>query len=83
MTKTSYQPGADECVYRLGRAIKNGRINRDEWAFGFTLSLMKHFKRRNWNPSDRQLFAMRRLVAELSVEIDGDLIDTDDGVENG
>jgi hypothetical protein len=83
MMDTGFQPGVDECVWRLQRALRNGRINPDEWGFGFTLSLMRHVKRRGWKPSDKQLFAMRRLVAELSVQTDDVLIDADDVAENG
>ena len=69
-----YQPCSDECCYRLARALRAGRISRDSWAHGFTLSLLRHNKRRSWIPSPKQLRAMRALVAELS-EDTGPLID--------
>ena len=65
-TRKTFQPGADECVYRLGRALRAGRISRDDWGFGFTLSLLRHNKRPGWIPSAKQLSAMRDLVAELA-----------------
>ena len=61
-----FQPGVDECVWRLGRALRMGRISRDGWGFGFTLSILKNNKRRGWTPSPKQLSAMRDLVAELA-----------------
>ena len=64
--QTQHQPGSDECISRLGRALRAGRIERDSWAFGFTLSLLRHNKRCSWIPSPKQLFAMRGLVAELA-----------------
>ncbi len=64
--QTQYLPCADECAYRLGRALRKGRISRDDWGFGFTLSILRHSKRRDWKPSEKQLSAMRRLVAELA-----------------
>ena len=68
-------PGADECLYRLRRALRKGRIARDSWAFDFTRSLLRHDKRRGWIPSPKQLYAMRRLVAELAEPDAGPLID--------
>ena len=30
----TYQPCADECCYRLGQALRAGRISRDSWSRG-------------------------------------------------
>jgi len=79
IASTQYQPCADECLYRLGQALRAGRISRDNWAHGFTLSLLRHNKRRSWVPSPKQLKAMRALVAELAEPDTGPLIDKDDG----
>ncbi len=68
------QPGADECCWRLGRALRMGRISRDDWGFDFTRSILRHSKRRGWIPSPKQLYATRNLVAELA-ERDEALID--------
>lgn len=38
---------------------------RDEWAKGFAESIVKQARRRNWNPSAKQLALMQRMVAEL------------------
>ena len=62
----SREPGADECAYRLGNALRQGRISRDDWGYNFTLSILRHNKRRGWAPSPKQLSAMRALVAELA-----------------
>ena len=75
--KTQYQPCADECVYRLGRALRAGRLEPDSWGFNFVRSVLKHSKRPAWVPSPKQLGAMRRLVTELA-EPDEDLIDGGD-----
>ena len=64
--QTQYLPCANECAYRLGRALRKGRIARDDWGFGFTLSILGHQKRRGWIPTPKQLATMRRLVAELA-----------------
>ena len=68
-------PGADECCWRLGRALRMGRISRDDWGFDFTRSILRHSKRRGWIPSPKQLYAMRNLVAELAEPDAGPLID--------
>lgn len=61
----------EECIHRLRRAIARGRITPDDdFAWGFTLSILKHGKRPGWQPSDKQLFCMRRLVAEASATDD-------------
>ena len=73
--KTQFQPCADECIYRLHRALRAGRIGRDSWGFNFTRSVLKHSKRPAWVPSPKQLSAMRRLVAELAEPDMGPLID--------
>jgi hypothetical protein len=65
-TRNIFQPGADECAWRLGRALRQGRISRDDWGFNFTLSILRHNKRRGWEPSAKQLSVMRQLVAELA-----------------
>jgi hypothetical protein len=49
-------------------------LSRDSWGFGFTLSLLKHNKCRDWEPSAKQLSAMRNLVADLAT-LDAPLID--------
>ena len=60
------QPCADECIYRLRRALRAGRIGRDSWGFGFTRSILRHSKRRKWEPTPKQLHCMRGLLAELA-----------------
>jgi len=74
-----FQPGSDECCYRLGRALRKGRIAPDSWGFNFARSVLRHSKRPAWVPTPRQLDSMRTLVAELA-EPDEPLID--DGVDN-
>ena len=76
---TQYQPCIDERCYRLGRALRAGRLEPDSWGFNFTRSILKQNKRRDWMPSERQLSVMQKLVAELA-EPDEDLID--DGGDN-
>ena len=77
--KAQYQLCGDECCYRLSRALRAGRLKPGEWGFNFTRSILRNNKRRDWKPSEKQLIAMRRLVAELT-EPDEDLIDGgDDG----
>ena len=73
--RMQFQPGADECIYRLGRALQKGRLKA--WGFNFVRSVLRHNMRRGWKPSEKQLTAMRGLVAELA-EPDEDLIDGGD-----
>ena len=75
--ETQYQPGSDECISHLHRALRAGRIARDSWGHGFTLSLLRRNKRRGWKPSPKRLRTMRRLLAELA-EPDDSLIDEGD-----
>ena len=42
-----------------------GRRARDEWAKAFAESIVKQGRRRNWNPSAKQLAMMQRMVGEL------------------
>ncbi len=74
----TYLPCADECCYRLGRALRAGRLEPDSWGFNFTRSVLKHSKRPAWVPSPKQLSAMRSLVAELAAGAES-FIDEDDG----
>ncbi len=73
-----FQPCADECLYRLRRALRTGRIEPYSWGFNFTRSVLKHSKRPAWVPSPKQLAAMRSLVAELAAGAES-FIDEDDG----
>ncbi len=75
--KTQFQPCSDECVYRLRRALRAGRLEPDSWGFNFTRSILRHSKRRNWEPSDKQLYSMRTLLIELAAPNE-DLIDGGD-----
>ena len=72
---TQYQPCIDECCYRLGRALRAGRLKPGEWGFNFTRSILRQNKRANWQPSERQLSAMQKLLAELAEPDTGPLID--------
>jgi hypothetical protein len=72
-----YLPCSDECVWRLGRALRMGRLESGSWGFNFTRSILRHSKRRNWQPSNKQLGAMRCLLAELAEPVE-DLIDGGD-----
>ncbi len=49
-----YQPCADECCYRLARALRAGRLDPDSWSFNFTRSVLKHSKRTAWVPSPKR-----------------------------
>ena len=62
----------DEVIWRLGNALRTGRLT--DWQRGFAASIAKNMKRASWEPSDRQEWAMRKIVDELAVP-DGDLID--------
>ena len=69
------QPCADECCYRLGRALREGRLEPNGWGFDFTRSILRHNKRPGWVPTPKQLSAMRQLIAELAEPDTGPLID--------
>ena len=73
-----FVPGIDECCYRLGRALRAGRLEPDSWGFNFTRSILRHSKRRGWEPSEKQLDAMHGVLADLA-EPDGALIDDGGG----
>ena len=75
--ETQYQPCADECCYRLGRALRLGRLEPGTWSFNFVRSVLRHSKRRGWTASPKQLENMRRVLAELA-EPDENLIDGGD-----
>jgi len=61
-----FQPCADECIYRLRRALRMGRLEPGSWGFNFTRSILRHSKRRNWEPTPKQLHSMRGLLADLA-----------------
>ena len=67
----------DELLWRLGRALRAGRLT--EWERGFALSLLGQAKRPRWNPSAKQVATLRRVIAELAEPAD-DLIDNVGGV---
>ncbi len=75
MTRKPHQPGADECVKRLGLAIGAGRISRDDWGYSFATSIVEQSKRPGWVPSGMQLSTMRAFLAGLSVPDADPLID--------
>ncbi len=66
-TRDTLQPGADECVYRLGRALRMGRIVRDDWGYRFVTSIVEQSKCPGWTPTAMQLSTMRAFLAGLSV----------------
>lgn len=39
------------------------------WAKGFAASIVKQSRRRNWNPSPKQVALMRRLVSDLFAHV--------------
>jgi hypothetical protein len=55
-----------------------------EWEANFARSILKQSKRPTWNPSEKQLWTMRRMVSDLflpngvNANDDIDLIDTGD-----
>ncbi len=67
----------DEMLWRLGDALRMGRL--DGWGRDFARSLLRQAKRgrSRWHPSEKQLHTMRRLVAELAEPAE-DLIDGGD-----
>ena len=69
----------DEILFRLGEALRLGRL--DGWGRDFVASILGQAKRgrRRWHPSEKQLHTMRRLVAELTVPDTGPLIDDGGG----
>ena len=75
VTITPTSAEIDELVWKLGQRLRAGKISRDEWGHGFVRSILKQNKRRNWMPSERQLSAMQKLVAELAEPDAGPLID--------
>lgn len=54
-------PEVDALLFRWGRVIASA----SGWARGFALGIQRDRKRPGWQPSQRQLSMMRRLVAEL------------------
>ncbi len=73
------QPCSDECLYRLGRALRKGRLEPGTWSFNFVRSILRHSKRPAWVPTPKQLHTMRQLVAELAEPDTGPLIDDGGG----
>lgn len=67
------RPTVDELLWSWPSVCKAAK---EEWAKGFTLSIAKHSKRRNWTPTPKQYALMRRLVADLYDPHHGS--DTDD-----
>lgn len=53
----------------------------NDWAKSFALSIAKHAKRRNWQPSPKQHVLMSRMVAEL-YQHGGDFDGCDDLIED-
>ncbi|WOI55140.1 hypothetical protein [Palleronia sp. LCG004] len=52
----------DELLYHMPTVQRHAS---NEWVRGFAASIVRQSRRRNWNPSDKQMGTMRRLVAEL------------------
>ena len=70
----------DELLWRLGDALRLGRL--EGWGRDFAKSILGQAKRgrRRWHPSEKQLHTMRQLVAEQA-EAEATLIDDADITE--
>ena len=79
VTITPTSAEIDELVWKLGQRLRAGKISRDDWGHNFVRSILRHNKRPGWVPTPKQLYSMRRLVAELAAPNE-DLID--DGGDN-
>lgn len=67
-------PEVDHLLFSWPRVIADA----SGWTRGFALSIQRDRKKPGWQPSDRQLSVMQRLVAELPAvvgEDDPDLIE--------
>lgn len=53
---------AEECLFHWPTVL---RLATDEWAKGFAASIAKQSQRPRWQPTDKQLSLMRRMVGEL------------------
>ncbi len=69
----------DELLWRLGDALRRGRI--EGWERDFAKSIFGQAKRRRsrWNTSVKQLATLRSVIAGLAEADTGPLIDEDDG----
>ncbi len=58
-------PRIDEILWRLGQALKSGRLS--EWESGFARGLLGQAKRGGprWRPSGKQLAVIDRILAEI------------------
>lgn len=70
----------DEMLWRLGDALRLGRLS--DWERDFAKSILGQAKRgrRRWNPTGKQLATLRRLIAGLAEPDTEPLID--DGADN-
>ena len=70
----------DELLFRLGEALRLGRL--DGWELNFAKSVLGQAKARRsrWSPSEKQLAAIRRIIAGLA-ESSEDLVDDDPLIE--
>lgn len=69
----------DEQLWRLSDALNRGQLT--DWEQRFAKSLLRQSKRTTWEPSDRQLATIRRIIRDLRsvrVPITGLLIDRED-----
>ncbi|PTV93507.1 hypothetical protein C8J27_11520 [Rhodobacter aestuarii] len=55
-------PCLEELLWSWPSVIRHAQ---DGWARGFALSIAKQSRRKNWQPSVKQLEIMQRMVAEL------------------
>ena len=55
----------EELAFHMPSVIQHAESN---WAKGFAQSIVAQSRRRNWNPSPKQIGVMRRLVADLFTE---------------
>jgi hypothetical protein len=71
------QMGDDEIVFRVVDALRLGRI--DGWAGEFAASISRQSRRRGWQPSEKQIETMRRIVRDLRAPAEMELIDEGEG----
>ncbi len=67
----------DEIIFRVCDALRLGRI--DGWAGEFAASISRQSRRRGWQPSEKQIETMRRIVRGLRAPAELELIDEGEG----
>ncbi len=69
MTTATRPHTLEELIWHMGNIVRG---TKNKWERGFAASILRASKKSTWTPSAKQEALMRRLVADRSLEWEGE-----------